>query len=281
MAGISIKALERLVEFDEELAELQHWIESEMQELRGLVDAFSARVYEDCENEQRDLDYEDMESEEKELRRFHWLEYANTIDGQSSSIYGNLTGLAQQQRESITYARKILSTSIEQARRYYGATVTVDAVAIKKSGGDHETRKPGKYNKNLDSEKWGSLPPLPKNMIWVEVSEIDLSDVDDSLAFKKVSRDRIQRMMRSFENNVLPLMRTSEFNVNKLRYQFEESGSVDSNSPVLAYQCMIDNDDDTIAVSKTRAGGYSLTNGRHRALVAIELGWKFVPVRLV
>ena len=88
-------------------------------------------------------------------------------------------------------------------------------------------------------------------------------------------------MMRSFENNVLPLMRASEFNANKLLHQFGESGPVDSNSPVLAYQCMIGSDDDTIVVSKTKAGRYSFTNGRHRALVAIELGWKSVPARLV
>jgi ribonuclease HI len=132
-----------------------------------------------------------------------------------------------------------------------------------------------------------ALPPLPRKMQWVPISEIDESAIPEVMEFKKAPYDEMYAMMETFEKNVLPLLKNDP---SLTAYDFPETGpgkaSMRTASPRFAYECMLGSlgTSDVIAVdarSNNELSKRGITSGRHRIKVAKELGWTYVPARIL
>jgi hypothetical protein len=106
-------------------------------------------------------------------------------------------------------------------------------------------------------------------------------------------RDRMAAMMTAFQTGVAPLLAASQ-PVNRDRLvRMDRAAGLDavadpanSRSLALAADCLLGwgmPSDDLIAVTPPAAAGgtYGWTSGRHRALLARELGWTHVPARVL
>lgn len=136
------------------------------------------------------------------------------------------------------------------------------------------------------------LPVLPHEMMWVPLARLDWREVPEDLHFDVVGRDDIARMMQTFHRDVLPVLsRGQAVDRDGLRRLDMIAGldpdgrPTDQRNRVLAWDLMIGNGqrhDDVIVLDapQSEAGCFGFQNGRHRALVARDLGWTHVPARV-
>lgn len=135
------------------------------------------------------------------------------------------------------------------------------------------------------SSKSQSTPPLPGGMKWIALADLDWSSVPPNLQFKKAAADEIETMMARFDREIVPLMsdpggvsRDQLVQIDLMR------GTTDpSQSLAFAWDCMIGGGD-VIALDAPHpltGPQYGWTSGRHRALVARNLGWTHIPAKVI
>ena len=146
---------------------------------------------------------------------------------------------------------------------------------------------------NIWDQGWQSqseLPELPNGMEWVEIDKIKWNDVPDDLEFKKVPKENMKEMLETFEYRLLPILtENKDVSVNDLMAVDKENTTEGSSSSLmLCHDSMIGSSqasDVVVLHSKPAANTgereLGFTSGRHRTLVAKELGWKYIPARVI
>lgn len=131
------------------------------------------------------------------------------------------------------------------------------------------------------------LPGLPGNIRWVPISEIDFDSIPSDLEFKTASKQEIKSMMETFEQDVIPALHENPFlSVDDFELYHAVERDELGKSARFAYECLLGSfgSSDVIALD---ALGYEernkrgITSGRHRILIARQLGWTHVPARIL
>lgn len=126
------------------------------------------------------------------------------------------------------------------------------------------------------------------------MTDINWDEVPEDLEFKDVPRDSVRTMMETFSNKLLPIVsRQGPLDREKLQAIDDERALADrfpdpfdSTRLSVAYDCMIGRDgaSDVIVLDVDPRSGnpkFGVTSGRHRLLIAKELGWTHVPARVL
>lgn len=125
------------------------------------------------------------------------------------------------------------------------------------------------------------LPPLPRGMQWVPVDSLIWDEPPEALVFKKASRDDIAVMMRTFADVIMPMLTVDRnLSADFLARQDAQVGrqTGDPDSLLGTWERLVSGSDPIALVHDHRANGrYGFNSGRHRALVARDMGWTHVP----
>ena len=192
--------------------------------------------------------------------------------------------------ERISAARNYLSLSVSDsgARTKESNLIASGSSTPKAIGSERALSSVVLKNAGRDE-----LPVLPRNLQWVSVDEVDWSEAPSDLGFRKVSREKIVQMLRTFERDLLPVLaQTPDITPSRLAEMDRQLGRVPTTDGVrsdslefcFGYLIGTVRESDLIVmdVMKSEVGRrYGFTSGRHRALVAKELGWKFIPARVI
>lgn len=137
------------------------------------------------------------------------------------------------------------------------------------------------------------LPDLPRGLEWMSVEDIDWEEAPASLDFRKVTKAKITEMLKTFESDLLPVLakqpnisQSELIEMDRKLNRLPSSDSVRSDSLLLCHGYMIGNmrESDLIVMDENTASSgskFGFTSGRHRARAAKEMGWKFIPVRIL
>jgi hypothetical protein len=118
---------------------------------------------------------------------------------------------------------------------------------------------------------------LPRDLEWIPISQIlDAQGlVPEDLHFKKASPDEFKDLLLRFQSEILPELRRCK-NLESLREALVqkdlESGRFMADSLANTYDIFFG--EGAIAAER---GAVELTNGRHRAWIAVQLGWSHLP----
>lgn len=125
------------------------------------------------------------------------------------------------------------------------------------------------------------LPPLPRGMQWVPLDSLIWHDPPETLVFEKASRSDIGLMMQTFADAIMPMLAVdrnldADFLAQQDAVRRKQPGDPDS---LLGTWERLVSGSDPIVLSRDggESGRFTFNSGRHRALVARDLGWTHVP----
>lgn len=139
---------------------------------------------------------------------------------------------------------------------------------------------PASSNKPIDLTSL-SLPP---GFRWVAISDIDtardLADVRSNSAFRKISYDTMREGFTTLCAEILPAINSPYTPAGKDTFRARDlaRGIPYEKGALRVYEAFFGDD----AIYLERGSGderFSIVNGRHRVLVAMELGWIAVPAK--
>jgi hypothetical protein len=193
--------------------------------------------------------------------------------------------LAQKHSDAVDYMR-LMSTGVD------GSSQANLPPEVKSSGDFQRQRAIGASPApalpdgptSIDS---GYLPDLPEGLVWVPLAKIDPSEVPAGLEFKKgVTYDQMRDGLLRLWGELIPLVGSVHHGRAACEAFDEQHGRIDRRGFVhrLSLAHLWDqffHRDNRIRISvNPDTGRWSITNGRHRILVARDLGWKYVPAVL-
>lgn len=242
-------------------------------------------------------DYDAVERAEDRCRRL--AEFRERFESFVDDALARLNEIESRQAADVSAGVNSLAQTLNLARRYLAITPDSGEPLSTFSGqSPNAASVPASptiihgvdtgQSSALTSGEIGELPELPNGLKWVSVDDLDWQGVDHSLEFKKASETDIAAMMKVFERDLLPLLRSNpRISVEGLVKMDQEDGRSSATAGrSFAYEFLIGttSGSDVIAVEQSPhgAGGrYFWQSGRHRALVAKKLGWQYVPARIV
>jgi hypothetical protein len=120
------------------------------------------------------------------------------------------------------------------------------------------------------------------------LSELRWDEVPSGMKFQKADRADIEMMMRNFMSVVVPMLRHPRGVTRDQLYALDVMNGVGKSgnqrsSLAFAWDCLIGGSD-TIAVTAPHpltGPKFGWQSGRHRALVARDLGWTHIPAKVV
>jgi hypothetical protein len=125
---------------------------------------------------------------------------------------------------------------------------------------------------------------LPRGFRWVAISDIDtareLADVRSKAAFRKVSYDAMREGFETLCTEILPAINAPDAPVGKDTFRARDlaRGIPYEEGTLRVYEAFF-GDDAIYLERRTSDDNFSIVNGRHRVLVAIDLGWTAVPAK--
>ncbi|MBZ0149053.1 MAG: hypothetical protein K8F62_16145 [Pseudorhodoplanes sp.] len=255
----------------------------------------------DAYREQEEPGWEDEERvAETERRVREWEEYETWFNTVADDAEERLQELvAKQERTSIGAARE-LEKRVAAARTYWsvplpglaGETAPMRKTAAGMSSGKSLVTPflggRGSATASILEQDGAQLPALRDGMEWVSLEKLDWGDVPPDMEFKKAGKEDMRAMLETFATGVVPaLSETPGIDLDDFRQKDRAAGR---NGPTeaysAAYEFMLgrDNSSDTIALDAPHplnGNRFGWQSGRHRALIARELGWKYIPARVI
>ncbi len=150
-----------------------------------------------------------------------------------------------------------------------------------------QTTSTGNMISNQSLQAGRSLPPLPRRMQWVPIEDIDEALSPNDLEFKKAPHAEMKAMMLVFQESVLPALADNpSLTPDDFSASVGEERASKSTTPRFAYECMLGSfGSSDVIVLDGKPGGeigkMGVTSGRHRILIAKELGWLYIPARVL
>lgn len=222
-------------------------------------------------------------------RLAEWNSYKQRYDNFADRAISQIDEAQAAQDRAVSLAVSLLSRMIESAKTIRAVTISsehspqIDDANPSAQGASTIQGTSILHSARLPEQ----LPPLPNGLTWVPVDRLDWSSIPEDIAFKKAKHDEIAAMLEVFEREVLPAVFAQGLQHNDLVNMDRRDGrTIGASSRAFAYEYMIGfgRSSDVIAVNAPHAiTGNRVTweSGRHRAMVARELGWNFVPARVI
>lgn len=303
MTGIFIADINALQDFEDYLASFLNGFMAECSELRRTILDTAADIEMRLEEAQDEYDsaveaasgdeddsWEDSWAvEEAAARLEEWSTYKRRFEEFADGAIVQVTEAEESQDRAVSTAVNFMAKAIAAALAVRAVSMTmtssgnvrpnVAAEAGPVLGGETSVLRTARTREQL--------PPLPNGLTWVSVDRLDWSAVPDDMAFEKAKRDDIAAMLLVFERDVLPAVTTEGLQHSDLVALDRLDGRVSgATSRAFAYEFMIGvgRASDVIAINAPHVlTGNRATweSGRHRAMVAKELGWTFVPARVI
>ena len=124
---------------------------------------------------------------------------------------------------------------------------------------------------------------LPPGYNWVPISEIDtageLAELQSAEAFEKVPYGEMRRGFDALAKEILPAIsnNTNPATPDLFASRDSMAGVTYEHGLQRVYEAFFG--DDPIYLSRRGSGKFSVTNGRHRIKVAVDVGWSAVPAK--
>lgn len=228
-----------------------------------------------------------------------WSGFRDQFSDFSDAALAKVNEIESIQTRDVVTAMRFLIEVIDTAKSYLA--ITLDSGSnpspgtVMQSGSDRESiapiTKPAseiKITSPIFGEDIKNLPKLPNGMQWIPIEKLDWAAVDDNIEFKKASETDIAAMMSVFERDLLPVLGANpQIELSTLKGQDRLAGKdAAATGRAFAYEFLIGTSvgSDVIAIDRLdhhTGGRHGWQSGRHRALVAKKLGWRFIPVRIV
>lgn len=268
--------------FNSDLDEAREHVRQKIKAANRLVREAQAeleRLQAEYQEEHSNVTRQDIRDAEDYLAQCE--DYAEDVEEAGARAMLRFSAIEQRFPKVYQSADRELGRSIEYFRRF-------DAIAI---AGANIGPSAGGPTSSAARQRTGAvdgtagLPSLPHGMAWVSLSELDWSEVADDLEFKKAPRDEMDAMLRRFADDLLPMLRdprgVSRDDLDKLDRIAGLAGS--PRGLAFAWDCMIAGNDPIVlnAPHPLTGPAYGWTSGRHRALLARQLGWTHLPARVI
>jgi|GEM_PF-2810995 len=305
MTGIFIADINALQDFEDYLPSFLNGFTAECRELRGTIQEIAADIEMRLDEAQDDYDNavdaasggeDDDESwesrravEDAAARLQEWGAYKRRFEAFADGASMQIDEAEEAQNRSVSVAVSFLAKAIDLAKAVRAVTMTAGSSGnVPPDAAARTGRLPRTGASVLRTARLREqLPPLPNGLTWVPVDRLDWSAVPDDLAFEKANHDDIAAMLQVFERDVLPAVTAQGLQHSDLVALDRQDGRVTgATSRAFAYEYMIGmgRASDVIAINAPHlltGNRATWESGRHRAMVAKELGWNFVPARVI
>jgi tetratricopeptide (TPR) repeat protein len=193
--------------------------------------------------------------------------------------------LADSRRGLLTGAAAYLAERMRAVDTYLALQLDPGAAASS-SGSSMAANSAGAASDGLSVDAMNGVD-LPEGFRWIPISEIVERDLPSSSSeWKKgVSKEDMRTGLNAFRRDMLPALARrghisrDDFVSLDRALGRASRGVIEPDSVAHLYDVFFGID--AIAIDRNPGGGFSITNGRHRVVVARELGWTHVPARLL
>jgi hypothetical protein len=291
--AISVVAVRQHVEalpglraaFADDVTQVRDAVDRKLRETRRLVDEAEAelrRLREEYQREDSSVTRQDVRDAEDHLDRCR--DYAEDVTEAAAQAKLRLRALEQDFPRHYDKAQK---TCLSALGRYqiYDAIPHERAMPTAGSAASGGIVGSGSGRGRAGINGAQGLPVLPPGMMWVAIDDLDWGSVPDDLQFKKGSMDDIAAMLARFAEEIMPMMRDPR-GISRSQLEQLDRLAGRTGSPqglVFAWECMIGGNEPIVVNAPHHLTGPSFgwTSGRHRALVARQLGWTHLPARVI
>jgi flagellar biosynthesis chaperone FliJ len=279
-----------------EFEEMRRVVNRQITQLRATLDdreAAMAKAVENLRNVPSDESdrYEQEAVDEAQIEVLRARQRLKNIEAAGSQFLAVLNAETQSLNSAFSAGQVFLNERIETGARYWSITIPSTSKLSARAGQSAtlapQTNRTKKTISNRSFQSADELPPLPRKMQWVPIEDIDETLLPIGLEFKKAPHAEMKAMMLVFQGSVLPALAN---NPSLIPDDFsggvgEESTSM-STTPRFAYECMLGSfgSSDVIVLDGKQGceiGKMGITSGRHRILIAKELGWSHIPARVL
>jgi hypothetical protein len=269
------------------LRRFQAAVEQRRRQAERSVDAARA-AYEECDVEEDDVDYyssqlqaAEEELEEAERRCDEFERAAEVFHGQVRTFHGMV-------KDTVPAARHFLREKIGLLHEIHAVPlegVTPAAATIRASS---RLKSPAENTGHQATEASDGFSgcPLPRGFVWVPLGDIDLGgelrNVLSPSAFQKVPYDVMRRGLERFRAEILPQVRknvaaaTSDY----FGRQDHTAGADYEHGLQRIYDAFFGSSDYIYLVRGRDQAKFTVQSGRHRIKVALDLGWRAIPVQV-
>jgi hypothetical protein len=213
------------------------------------------------------------------------------IDAAGSHFLAVLNAETQSLNSAFSAGQVFLNERIETGVRYRSitnpSTPTQSAPVAKSATPAPQTNSARKTLSKRSFPSADEPPPLPRKMLWLPIEDIDEALLPDDLEFKKAPHAEMKAMMVVFQESVIPALTDNpSLTPDDFSASVGEERASLSTTPRFAYECMLGSfgSRDVIVLDGKKGEGIGkmgVTSGRHRILIAKELGWSHIPARVL
>lgn len=273
------RSLERAADASVSIARAVKTLEDRRRQLRREMkqlqdEIASAGEEEDTSHAKRRL--EEVEDEMGTVRRWQLR-----VDDQFESYRREAIKLNELSTGITVKTRTYLRQQLRDLSAYFALQMdhNVNELGAPKSMAGMSHNVPTSSNEVFDPT---SLP-IPSGFQWVALSDIDtvreLADVRSKSSFRKTSFDAMRTGFEMLRTYILPAMNDPDRPADKdtFRARDLDKGASYENGALRVYDAFFGMD--AIYLERGSRNLFSIVNGRHRVMVAMDLGWKAVPAR--
>lgn len=240
-------------------------------------------IYEAVENEEerQQAEYK-LEEAGESLHRMHYCRKLLTEQQQDYRRQADkLTELATGESSK---ARHFLKESLDQLQAYVvvQGSGSLPSSGLSLAGGVRTVTPLTAVSSRARQERDPFADfPLPGGYRWVSLDEINQTEIPGDIKFEKISSARMEGGLRTLKDEVLPALKEDP---TRDGWYFadrdKEAGRQYPDGQQRVYDAFFGQDHIRL---ERREGSpqYSITNGRHRILIARELSWESIPAKTV
>ncbi|WP_209428304.1 hypothetical protein [Pararhodobacter sp. SW119] len=307
MSSAYLVSLEVLIDFQGELRTAEVSAAAEFEEMRRMISqevAQSRATLEDREatltvaienlrngsdDESKQFEQDAVDEAQIEVRKAR--QQLRSVEDAASQFLKVLNTETQSLSDAFAAGQAFLCERITAGGQYRAITIpgesSLAAPAAKSAAPAPRSNSAEHTSSDRSFQSSSRLPPLPRKMQWVPINEIDEALLPNDLEFKKAPHAEMKAMMQVFRDSVLPALdENPSLTADDFAASRAEERDSMSTTPRFAYECMLGSfgTSDVIVLDGQREkeiGKMGITSGRHRILIAKELGWSHVPARVL
>lgn len=237
-------------------------------------------TYEESENkEDRQQALRKLEEAEDSLRRIHYLR--KLLADQQQDYQRQADKLTRLTTEESSKARHFLKESLDQLQAYIAVQGPGSLSSPGIPAGSASPATPVAET-SAGAEKISLTDfPLPSGYRWVSLAEIDQKEIPADIKFEKISSERMEAGLHTLKDEVLPALKEDTMRDGwYFEKQDRKAGRQYQDGQQRVYDAFFGQDH--IRLERWEGEShYGITNGRHRILLARELGWSAIPAKTI